>query len=338
MTLLVPGATAQSFALVDASQVGEARRAALAAADALGFSETRSAAVGVVVTELAGNLAKHAREGQLLLVPVGGNAPTLEVLAVDRGPGMADAERCLADGYSTAGTPGTGLGAARRMADEFAIDSHPGVGTVIVARCRERVTPPATRVRVGALAVPVAGERECGDAWMAHVGDDRVVACVVDGLGHGPLAARAAREAQQLFERATELSPVALVQRMHDALRPTRGAAVLVVEVDRVRRAVRSSGVGNVTGAVIAGGQMKSIVSHSGIVGHQVSRIQEFEHAWPDGAVLVLASDGLRSQWRLDDVPGLARLDPAVVAATLWRDHARGRDDATVLVLREDAP
>lgn len=335
MSLVVPRATAQSFRVDDASQVGEARRAALAAADALGLSEERRAAAGVIATELAGNLAKHAREGRLLLVPVSSDAPALEVLAIDRGPGMADAERCLADGFSTAGTPGTGLGAARRMADEFALDSHVGVGTIIVARVRER-TPPAATVRIGALALPVVGEHECGDGWMARVDAHRVVACVVDGLGHGPLAAIAAREALAVFERIGDLAPAAIVTRMHEGLRATRGAAVLVVELDRARRVARSAGVGNIAGTIVSGAQTRSIVSHSGIVGHQMVRVQEFEHAWPDDAVLVLASDGVRTQWRAEAYAGLLRQDPLLLAAAVWRDHARGRDDATVLVVREE--
>lgn len=334
MAIVAPFAPAVTFRVDDASQVGEARRAALAVADSLGFPETRRAAVAVVVTELAGNLAKHARDGQLVLAPRAGDAAALEILAVDRGPGMADPDACLADGYSTAGTPGTGLGAARRMADAFDLDSRPGVGTVIVARCHAKAARQA-RACVGGLGVPIAGERHCGDTWMAAEDEHRFVACVVDGLGHGELAERAALAAVEVLSRGHDLAPAVLLRRMHDALRATRGAAVLVVAVDRERRSARSAGVGNVAGTIIAGGETRSIVSHAGIVGHQMARVQEFEHEWPPGAVLVLASDGLRTQWRADAYPGLARRDPSLLAAALWRDHTRGRDDATVLVVRE---
>src|SRR5690348_7468410 len=105
----------------DESKVGEVRRAAQAMA---GFEFDAQAAgrVAIVATELATNLLRHAGGGELLLQTLGieGTA-VVEMLALDRGPGMADVERCMMDGYSTIGTPGTGLGAVRRLADEFDI-------------------------------------------------------------------------------------------------------------------------------------------------------------------------------------------------------------------------
>jgi hypothetical protein len=63
-------------------------------------------------------------------------------------------------------------------------------------------------------------------------------------------------------------------------------------------------------------------------------KVQEFEYAWPPGALLVLHSDGLATQWRVDDRPGLAARDAALVAGVLYRDWTRGRDDVTVVVTR----
>ena len=66
-----------------------------------------------------------------------GRAARLDVLALDRGPGMSDVDRCLADGYSTAGSPGTGLGAIGRLADQFDIYSSPETrdGPLALRRC-----------------------------------------------------------------------------------------------------------------------------------------------------------------------------------------------------------
>jgi hypothetical protein len=79
------------------------------------------------------------------------------------------------------------------------------------------------------------------------------------------------------------------------------------------------------------------MVSHNGIVGHQMPRVREFEYPCPPDALVILTSDGLQTRWRLDAYPGLEAAHPALVAATLWRDHTRGRDDATALVLRAGA-
>src|SRR5688500_2123976 len=98
----------------------------------LGLGEVRQGEVAIVVTELATNLVKHARGGELLIRAV--EDGTLEVLAVDRGGGIARPAEVMRDGYSTAGTLGAGLGAVRRLAARFDLYSTPGAGTVVMAR------------------------------------------------------------------------------------------------------------------------------------------------------------------------------------------------------------
>ena len=339
------GATAtepsQVVTVEEASQVGEARRAATAMAEALGLDEHARSDVAVVASELATNLARYAERGALVLQSVeggGDRARGIELVAVDAGPGMADPERCLTDGFSTGGTQGAGLGAVRRLANEFALDSHTGRGTVVVARLWRDRTPrafvPAAGYEAGAIAVAAPGERECGDAWaVQQQADGRLVAVVADGLGHGALAAQASRLAVAAFRtHAATATPTELLQRMHDALRATRGAAVAVVTLDGTT--ARFAGVGNIAGVAVSGGEQRHMVSHNGIVGHQVHKVQEFSYACPPGTMVILASDGLRTQWRLESYPGLALRDPTIAAATLWRDYTRVRDDATALVLR----
>lgn len=334
----------------DASRVGEARRAAAALAAALGLDEAAQGRAALIATEAAGNLAKHAREGVVLLQAAGpAEAPVLELLAIDRGPGMADPTRCLRDGFSTAGTPGTGLGAIQRTADEFDLDSHPGRGTVLLARVRggARGAAPADdgRLQVGAVCLPLAGERACGDAWLVVETGERALLLVVDGLGHGEqaavaaAAAVAATRAEALAMRAQ--GPGALMAQLHAALRPTRGAAVGLGMLDGAAGTLRFAGVGNVAAAVAqrdAEARTRSLLSQNGIVGHQPRTAHEVTEPCPPGALLILASDGVRPQWRLDALPGLVRRHPSLIAATLWRDLARGRDDATVLVARVGGP
>src|SRR5687768_10037593 len=121
--------------VTEPSQVGEARRAAAALAGRLGFDDRDAGKVALVVTEAATNLVKHARDGAVLLRPLDdAGAVGIEVLALDRGPGMADVGRCLRDGFSTAGSPGNGLGAVRRLAAVLDIYSALGSGTALLAR------------------------------------------------------------------------------------------------------------------------------------------------------------------------------------------------------------
>ncbi len=81
------------------SQTGEARRRAAALAERLGFNAEESGRVGLVVTEAATNLVKHAHGGEIVLSPSGvDEARAVEILAMDRGPGIDDLERALGDG------------------------------------------------------------------------------------------------------------------------------------------------------------------------------------------------------------------------------------------------
>lgn len=326
------------ISVTETSQVGEARRTATALAARLGFSEPGCGNVALVATEAATNLVKHAREGQLLLRPLEDGAGLgIEILALDRGPGMADVDRCLHDGFSTAGTPGGGLGAISRLSSVFEIYSRPEGGTAMLARLWSAQHTPANhrpRFRTAAVSVPKPGETACGDAWAADQEGTRIRLMIADGLGHGPDASRAAQLAVRVFHEKPDLGPAESLRAMHPALRSTRGAAVTVVEIDLARRTLRHAGIGNVAGAVLADGGSRSLVSHNGTVGHEARHFQEFVSVFPAGAVLVMYSDGLTSRWSLDPYPGLIARDPALLAGVLYRDFQRGRDDVTVVVGR----
>lgn len=326
----------------EATKVGEARRIAMALARRLGFDETGCGHVALVVTEAATNLFKHAQGGELILHGLEqGQAYGLEILIIDRGPGMADVGRCLVDGFSTAGSSGYGLGAISRLASSFEIDSMLGVGTVASARLW--AVAPAKQVRRsvslewGVVNLPYPGEEVCGDAWAVAEDAGQTLIMVADGLGHGPQAAEAARAAVRVFEGKPSLGPAGIMAAAHEALRSSRGAAMAVARLDPQRREIVYCGVGNIAGALIrpGHGRTQSMVSHNGTVGHAVRKIQEFVYPWEEGSLVVLHSDGLASHWRLDQYAGLALKHPSLVAGVLYRDSARGRDDVTVLVLRE---
>ncbi len=334
----VPGVTETLVVPVrDGSGPAEARRVASGLAARLGFDETDAARVAIVVSEAATNVTKHATDGTVLLnaVRVNGRAG-VEVLVLDRGPGIADVGRALRDGYSTAGSPGTGLGAMRRLARDFDIHSAPGLGTAVLARVWPRTgdEPAPQRIEVAGLCVGKPGEAVCGDAWAVSERPGGFTIVVADGLGHGHEAALAAREAVHLFRSQPRLAPTTLLERIHGALRATRGAAVAAADVDLERRLVRFAGVGNVAATIVAQ-TSHSLPSHNGTAGHHVRRIHEFQYPWPPGGLLVMHTDGLGTHWRLDRYAGLAARHCSVIAGVLYRDFARGRDDVTVVVGRE---
>lgn len=332
----------------DLSRVGEARRAADAVARSCGLDEERRAVVGIVVTEAATNLAKHARDGYVLLRDTSPHGyPGVEMVAYDCGPGMADLSRFFTDGYSTSGTAGQGLGAMRRQADVLDVYSLPGQGTVVVARvfAPAAVSRPAERARpaivdVGVVCLALEGESACGDGWCVEQTADRAMVLLVDGLGHGPNAAQAADVAIETFRTVVARTPVEAVQSIHEALRATRGAAIAVAEVTRAESGATVSfcAVGNTVSAIVGMGKPRSLASMNGTAGLQTGKLQTFTHSWPSGSLLVMHTDGITTRWQLDRYPGVQTHDPAIAAAVLQRDFTRPRDDATVLALALRAP
>jgi anti-sigma regulatory factor (Ser/Thr protein kinase) len=279
--------------VTEISQVAEARRAGTGLADQLAFDEADIGTIALIVTEAATNLAKHATGGEILLYALqSGDVGGIQVLALDKGPGIANAAQALRDGYSTTGSPGTGLGAMQRLATLFDIHSVPGAGTVLLARLWSKPLsnsrPPP--LEIGALSLPKPGEVVCGDRWAVAWFPERTLILVADGLGHGPGAAEAAMEAVRTFHERATLTPVAIAESIHAALRSTRGAALAVTEIAPSQEAIRFAGLGNISGVVLSSEGSRQMVSHNGTAGHSARRIQEFTYPWSSDAVLVLYS------------------------------------------------
>jgi anti-sigma regulatory factor (Ser/Thr protein kinase) len=320
------------------SQAGEARRKVAAYADDLKMGESRLGEIALVTTELATNLAKHAKQGYIVAQRVGQTEkPGLRVMGVDKGPGIADIPRALADGHSTAGSMGTGLGAIRRLSDRFEIYSLPGSGTVISVEFWQGPANPASRHRsleIAALSEPIRGEEECGDGWNWRSTFDTVLLMVVDGLGHGVLAAEAAREAERIFASSKEVSPAAILSDTHIALRKTRGAAEAIAKIELEKGLLSFAGVGNISASIVSPRSSRSMASHNGTLGMSTERVQEFTCPWDKDSALIMHSDGLATRWDMKHYPGIWSKAPSVISAVLHRDCCRQRDDVTVLVAK----
>ena len=312
---------------------------AVCLAEALGFDETRQGTAALIVTEAASNLIKHAGAGELIVqgMDYGPAGVSLEILALDSGRGMSDVGRCVADGYSTAGSPGTGLGAI--IADGGCLrdlfESGPGHRSVGSPRPKSAGRPQATtpgwsweswefrhRERKSAATT---GRRSSAMAG--------AFVLLVDGLGHGEPAAQAAEEAVRIF-RAHQRSGTGPNHRVDPS--GTR-------EHSRGGPGDRPAGSGRARGPLRGRGQhlrrhprpatgaRTSMVSQNGTVGYAIRKIQTYQYPWNDDSLLLMHSDGLATHWDLDRYPGLLQMHPSLIAGALYRDHKRGRDDVTVL-------
>jgi serine/threonine-protein kinase RsbT len=115
-----------------AEELGAARREVLSWATRLGFGSVDRTKFVTCASELGRNALVHGGGGTMRMAEVSHDGRTgLELVFEDEGPGIADIERALRDGFSTANSMGVGLGGARRLANEFHIESAPGAGTKV---------------------------------------------------------------------------------------------------------------------------------------------------------------------------------------------------------------
>ena len=322
--------------VADPSHVSEARLAVSRLARDLEFDETHTGRVALVATEAVTNMVRHGEGGTFLGRPLAVNGSLgVEMLAIDSGPGMRDFAHSSQDGVTTGTTPGTGLGAIGRLSDEFEVQTAQGHGTILRMVIWNKRPHGRERYQVGAILVPKSGETACGDAWGVEFHEEGATFMMADGLGHGPDASRAASMALEVLQRHPDYGAVRLLDLAHAKLRASRGAALAVMRHDRARGEIAYAGVGNISATIVEGTSRRAMVSHNGIVGHNMAKSQEFRYEWPRGSLLVAHSDGLETHWDLDALPGIARAHPSVIAAALFRRHTRKRDDVVVMVARE---
>lgn len=176
---------------------------------------------------------------------------------------------------------------------------------------------------------------ESGDVHVIAEFEHGVLVGVVDGLGHGFEAAAAARTAARVLRSFAGEPLVALVERCHEALRRTRGAVMSLASFDARAPSMTWGGIGNVEGLLLraspASRPRESIVLRGGIVGYHLPSLHAATLAVAPGDVLILATDGVDERFGDDVTPGAP---PREVADAILARHARGTDDALVLVAR----
>jgi anti-sigma regulatory factor (Ser/Thr protein kinase)/serine/threonine protein phosphatase PrpC len=332
----------QTIEVLHPDSVGVARRAARALAETLGFAPTACEEVALAVTEIATNLVRHAQGGKLILTSLAAEGrPGLQVESLDQGPGIRDVEQALADGFSTAGSRGAGLGAVNRLMDELEITSVRRHGTRIVCRkwLREHVASlRSCPLTFGAATRPRRHDEVNGDAFVVKQWAESLLVGLIDGLGHGQFAHRAAQAARLYVDAHFDLPLAQIFRGTCRACRATRGVVMALARFDWGREQVAFASVGNIEARVFSQVEPVRFFLRRGIVGLNAPSPVVTEHRWPPGNVLVLHSDGLSTHWGWKDFPGLPNQPADVAAQALLRTLAKAEDDATAVVVTNAIP
>lgn len=339
----------EGVALTEEAHIGQAKRLARRFAKDLDFNEQKIAEIDILIKEVGTNAIKFARgTGQIHFTysdsdwePAG-----LEIVYMDKGPGIEDPSLALEDGYTTTGTMGAGLGAIKRLADEFYIYSTPQMrtrplqlygrtthGTAMVIKkhvCPRDETQRPAGAAWGVFTRPLAGETENGDAYVIKREGDRQLIAVIDGLGHGPGAHEASARAVAAIQENAAKPVEAILKAAHERLRSTRGAVAGLAAIDLASGVIEYAGVGNTDFRVLGSASLR-FVSLNGTLGSRMDRVRVFKDRLPKVSLIAMSTDGVSERWDPNSYPGLLGLHPQLACVVVARDHSRSNDDATIL-------
>jgi serine/threonine protein phosphatase PrpC len=196
----------------------------------------------------------------------------------------------------------------------------------------EGKTPPLVEWTVATRSIG----SESGDQYLvSRTGDGGVLVAVVDGLGHGPQAASAAKTAIAVLEAGHDCELGARFLRCHERLRDTRG---VVLSLGLFATGTLTwLGVGNVDGVLLRSGfgAPEQLLVRSGVVGRRLPSLELSRVTVARGDTLILVTDGIQS--RFADDPGIILAAPPT-AESILADHGKETDDALVLVVRYLGP
>lgn len=191
-------------------------------------------------------------------------------------------------------------------------------------------------IEYGVAKLVLPGQRESGDHYLLHCGQNGVLIAAVDGIGHGEEAANAAKVAVSLLKAWINEPIIALVEQCHEKLRPTRGVVISLASIDPTHGMMTWLGVGNVQGVLVRtdpkkGNVQEVLLLRAGVIGSQLPPLQAAVLPITQGDTLFFATDGVRS----DFAESLSsRENPQRAADRILKEYGNGNDDALVLVSR----
>jgi anti-sigma regulatory factor (Ser/Thr protein kinase) len=328
------------FEITDASDVGRLRRAVVDMAKTEGLSDESCGKLAIISNEISTNILKHSKaKGDVIIRKINTeNAMAFEMIGIDKGVGIKNINNAIKDGYSTAGSSGSGLGAIKRLSDDFDIFSNLNNGTAILSRVYHNKSliniEKENLNNSGVISIQKPGQEICGDDWCIEKYKDKILILIVDGLGHGYGAYKASHQAVSFFRNNINLNIEDLIFKLDEDLIGTRGAVLSIASIDLKNNNMHYVGVGNISAKIISGSKHQSLISFDGMVGGNLLNVKKFSYDLPENSILVMNTDGLRQNITLEGYPGLLNKSASLISSVLYRDNVRGNDDSAIIVFK----
>lgn len=339
------------------TDIREAKKKVARMAEDLGLSHKVKDAT-LALTELCTNILKYSERGVVIAGPPGGSDPVLggeadqpglEVTVQDSGPGISDVQRAFTDGFSGSDSRGLGLGKVNQAVDELNVSSGPE-GTEITfrvwkRRSRKERQPTASPLDFGIVTRKHPGMDVNGDAFIHKSWGDRALVGVIDGVGHGEAAHEAAIKATEYIGRHYDMPLESIARGTNRACRGSRGVVAGLVRFHWTPESVEVGylGVGNIECQIVDPEGRHNLISKRGLLGKNCPSLKVLEEEWSRDSekAMIVQSDGLKTNWSLDEFAGLTKSSASQIADQLLAELARSNDDATVAAIKlspGDAP
>lgn len=332
-------ATHTSFAANDRSYFSLIKKEIHRLAAEAGINPARVNEMDLIVAEMTSNLFKYSDDGEILVgVFTNSGNPYIELISIDNGPGMANPTRMMQDGMSTTNTLGHGLGSMKRLSDVFELYSLSGWGTIVLSRVYnepDKINKEKADLLFRPIVVCKPGEKVSGDGFVFKKTDRYFKLMLADGLGHGPEANKAINEAARAFKIFPDYSPTETLRFIHQDIKKTRGAVINIVGYDLQDKTWTSTGIGNIFLRMFGPTNLKNHMSYNGIVGHNIpNTMNEQKYSAAEFNQLILCSDGIKTRIEQSRYPLMYKYDLSILAAAIYKDHARRTDDMSVVVAK----
>ena len=190
-------------------------------------------------------------------------------------------------------------------------------------------------IQWGVAHAALAGEPKCGDSHLVRLFPGGALLAVLDGIGHGEQACRAAESGAKILAGNAQDNVVSLLKRCHEALRGSRGVVMSVASINFREQTMAWLGVGNVEGLLVRGvpaqPARESLLLRPGVVGHHLPALQASLVRVSAGDTVIFTTDGIRLGFALgsDD-----KNSPQEIADHILAEDSKGTDDSLVLVAR----
>lgn len=327
----------------------------------IGFSSNSIDSVLLMLTELLTNVSKHAKgiaEISATVLKQDYRYSGIKVVVRDYGPGIDNISEALLDGYSSAGSLGLGLGAVKRLSDEFIINSNPhtkynfDTGTV-VEFIKYLKSKPVNMLSMDNLpqyhnkstyfnsakwfldgnSEKKDGSRYNGDAIYWSNDTNEIIGAVIDGIGHGYPAYIASKLALEAIKNNKNKTVSQILKIMHKDLAESVGCQILLLKIDKNSKLLTYIIIGNIRAFVLEGSSFKSLLSKDGTIGRMLPSLSEQVINVSQPISLIAHTDGISRVW-ISELRSNNQMKIQVFNNEYFRNYRKRNDDSSWLCLR----